>query len=257
MRSGFFNSEIVGTDDNNMPIFDRAESAEFWAEYFGRFIGNGVYAQPANGLQVTAAGDMNLAVRAGACFINGYFAYSDLDTALTLAPSGVNPRVDRIVARLDLVARSIDLAVKQGAGDASNSTAPALVRNSETYELALADIFVGAGVSGVTQSDITDCRADTLLCGAVTGLIEQIDTADLFAQYDAAFSEWFSGLQSVMDENESANMLNMINRKLEAGGGAMTGTLPDSAAGQVRNIALSGTAPAAAIAEGALVGVYE
>lgn len=46
MRSGFFNSEITGYDGEGMPIFDRAEDAEFYAEYFNSFIGNGVFPNP-------------------------------------------------------------------------------------------------------------------------------------------------------------------------------------------------------------------
>lgn len=37
MRSGFFDSDIIGVDDEGLPIFDRAEDAEFYARYFTTF----------------------------------------------------------------------------------------------------------------------------------------------------------------------------------------------------------------------------
>ena len=38
MRSGFFNSEIIGYDAENMPVFDRAEEASFFAKYFSQLL---------------------------------------------------------------------------------------------------------------------------------------------------------------------------------------------------------------------------
>lgn len=49
MRSGFFNSTITGYDEQGQPIFDRAEDARFLPSYFSQFVGNGVFALPADG----------------------------------------------------------------------------------------------------------------------------------------------------------------------------------------------------------------
>ena len=72
MRSGFFNSNITGCDDLGNPIYDRAEEASFFAEYFADFIGNGVYPNPSTGMQVVATGGMSVQVQTGSCFIKGY-----------------------------------------------------------------------------------------------------------------------------------------------------------------------------------------
>ena len=72
MRSGFFNSNIEGYDDYGNPIYDRAEEASFFADYFADFIGTGVYPNPSTGMQVVANGGLNLLVRVGSCFIKGY-----------------------------------------------------------------------------------------------------------------------------------------------------------------------------------------
>ena len=54
MRSGFFNSEIIGYDAENMPVYDRAEEASFFAKYFSQFISNGVFPNPSTNMQVLA-----------------------------------------------------------------------------------------------------------------------------------------------------------------------------------------------------------
>lgn len=211
MRSGFFNSEIIGTDSNNMPIFDRAESADFWAEYFKRFIGNGVYSNPASSFQILENSGLSLTVKAGSCFINGYFAFDSSDTVITLADSNILlPRIDRIVARLDMTQREITIAVLTGT-PSSAPVAPDLTRNSTVYELALADVTVEAAATSVSQLNITDLRPNSSYCGFVSGVISQIDTTGLFAQYQSEFDSWFSSLKNAVDENDVAAFAATLN----------------------------------------------
>ena len=56
----------------------------------------------------------------------------------------------------------------------------------------LADIYVGAGVTAITQSKITDQRLNTSLCGVVAAVVQQIDTAAFNAQLQAWFAEYQS-----------------------------------------------------------------
>lgn len=65
--------------------------------------------------------------------------------------------------------------------------APAVQRDADIYELALADVYVGAGVTAITQSNITDRRYNTSLCGIVVGVVEQIDPSSITAQFDNFF----------------------------------------------------------------------
>ena len=75
MRSGFFNSEIIGYDAENMPIFDRAEEASFFAKYFSQFISNGVFPNPSTNMQVLADTGMQIKISAGVCYVNGYMGW--------------------------------------------------------------------------------------------------------------------------------------------------------------------------------------
>lgn len=181
-KSSFFNS-VSG---------DRKYKAEDWASYFGSFIGNGVFPIPSTGLQVVAGNGMQITVKAGRAWINGYFYDNTSDLALTLATAdGVLNRIDRIVVRWDLTNRLISVKVKSSSYSASPS-APAVERDADIYELALADVHVGAGVTAITGSKITDKRLDTSLCGVVAAVVDQIDTEAFNAQLEAWFEEYQS-----------------------------------------------------------------
>ena len=181
-KSSFFNSVS----------HDRTYKAEDWAEYFSSFIGNGVFPVPSTGLQVTANDGMNVTVKTGKAWINGYFYFNTSDLNVTLATAdGQLNRIDRIVVRWDLTNRLISAEVKSSSFSAFPS-APLLQRDADIYELALADIYVGAGVTAITQSNITDQRLNTSLCGVVAAVVDQIDTEAFNAQLQAWFAEYQS-----------------------------------------------------------------
>ena len=181
-KSSFFNSVS----------HDRTYRAEDWAEYFASFIGNGVFPVPSTGLQVVVDNGMNLLLKAGKAWINGYFYNNTSDLTITIGTAdGQLNRIDRIVVRWDLTNRIISAEVKSSAYSAS-PTAPALQRDADIYELALADVYVGAGVTTITQSNITDQRLNTSLCGIVAAVVDQIDTEAFNAQLQAWFAEYQS-----------------------------------------------------------------
>lgn len=181
-KSSFFNSVS----------HDRTYKAEDWAEYFASFIGNGVFPVPSTGLQVVANDGMKLNVKTGKAWINGYFYFNTGDLAVELdTADGQLNRIDRVVVRWDLTNRVMSVKVKSSSFSAS-PTAPALQRDADIYELALADIYVGAGVTAITQSKITDQRLNTSLCGVVAAVVQQIDTAAFNAQLQAWFAEYQS-----------------------------------------------------------------
>lgn len=199
-KSSFFNSVS----------HDRRYSAEDWAAYFASFISNGVFAKPSNSLQVMVSSGMKITIKEGAGFINGYYYRNTTDLIKTLSVAdGVYNRIDRIVLRWSLTDRNITVNVLKGSV-ATAPKAPAVTRNAEVYELALADVYIGAGITAVTQSNITDRRANSSLCGFVTGVVNQFDFSTLTAQFDAFFAEYqaqivtdYNSFNATMDEFES------------------------------------------------------
>lgn len=195
IKSGFFNS-VNG---------DRKYNANSFAEYFATFIGNGVFPNPSNNLQIVANNDMTITIKAGKVWINGYILINDDDYVLNIEPAdGVLSRVDRVVARYDTVDREIRLEVKQG-NYASSPEPPVLQRDADAYELALADVLVNNGTTQITQANITDLRLNTELCGIVHGTVDQVDTTTLFNQYQT----WLDEKKTEYDEG----LINYANTK--------------------------------------------
>lgn len=205
-RSSFFNAMLAGN------TYDRIYKAEDFARYFASFIGNGVYANPANNLQVVAVdNNMNVRVRAGRAWINGYFYENTDELQFTLTPAdGVLHRIDRMVVRLDLINREIVTALKRGT-PASIPVAPALERNDDIYEIALGDIKISAGTIRIIQSDITDQRYVTDLCGIVSGIVNQIDMTGLFSQFEDEFTRWFDDIKGKLGADVAGDLQLQIN----------------------------------------------
>ena len=204
--SSFFNSVVDGAG-----IYDREYNAEDFAEYFASFIGNGVYADSANELMVSAVGgNMSVIVDTGSAWINGYYYSNKSQKGLTLSiADGANDRTDYIVIRLDLINREITAEVSEGT-PSPQATPPTLQRDSDAWEIAIASVRVPANANDISQANITDTRSDNGVCGWVSGVIDQIDTTALFAQYDDAFQTWFEGIQGTLDGDIAGALANRI-----------------------------------------------
>ena len=194
MRYGYFDSEIIGTDSEGMPIFDRAETSDLFRLLFSKLVSNGVLASPSDCFQVVAAEGLNVTVRPGFGMINGAFAYDEAENTLTLekAPAQYS-RIDRIVLRCNYADRLCELVVKTGTV-ANNPVDPKIVQPAagDYYEMVLATVTVGANVTAVTQANITDTRMDSTVCGFITQLIDHLDTSVFFAQLDQFYTEFVS-----------------------------------------------------------------
>ena len=182
----FFNAELNGEE------YDRVYLAETFAAYFASFIGNGVYYGSLEELEVLDQDtpDMTVQVLSGQGWINGYWYRNTSAYNLTIsAADGTLNRIDRIILRWDHEARDMYLMVLRGTASL-NPTAPDITRDSDYYDLVLANITVAAGVTTITQSAIEDVRANSTVCGWVTGVVEQIDLTDLYIQWSTFFNEF-------------------------------------------------------------------
>lgn len=185
---GFFNAQLVGEE------YDRVYLAETFAAYFASFIGNGVFGKSMQQLEVVAypSAVMKVDVLSGQGWINGYWYRNTDNYTLDLSVAdGVLSRVDLVVLRWSNSERNMYLTVIEGTPSA-NPAVPQIRRDADFYDLELAQINVGAGVVGITQSNITDMRMNTNVCGYVTGVIEQVDTTDLWNQFQDYFSKFKS-----------------------------------------------------------------
>ncbi len=218
MRYGFFDSEITGYDNEGMPIFDRAESSDFLALFIQKLVSDGVLADPATCFQVVADEGMKIKVKAGFGIIKGRFAYDSQDASFTLAeaPSSYK-RIDRVVLRANYLDRTCEIIVKTGTA-ANSPTAPELIRpaSGDYFELSLATILINSNQTVITQSNITDTRYDSSVCGVVTQVIDHIDTSVLYAQLTAFYSE-FQG-QCADDYTAYNSAMELYLAELESSG---------------------------------------
>lgn len=132
---------------------------------------NGVFMTSADGsnLQVVANGGMTVSVMPGGCHIEGTRGYEQNKRNISISAAHTSlKRIDRIVARMDDSdsVRSIEIYKKEGVSS-TTPTPPDLVRESNYYEIALADIYVMPGVTEITNANIVDVRQDKDLCGLV------------------------------------------------------------------------------------------
>lgn len=155
---GFFDSGI-----NDI----RQYTANTFSEYFKSFFSNGV----SNGLQISASSGMNISLTQGFAIIQGYFYKNDGPFLITIDNADANlPRIDRVVLRLDLIARTIHAVIKKGV----TSSSPAVVslqRDSNIYEISLAKINVLAGATSITNANIIDERFDSSVCGLASSIV--------------------------------------------------------------------------------------
>lgn len=164
---------------------DRLYVNQFFIDYFGSFIGDGIFPNPSTNLQVMADDGLTVTVKKGKAWISGRIHLGDDDISLTLDP-GDNSlgRIDKIVLRVNTLTRTITKEVKKG-GPATNPQAPALQRDNDIYELGLATISVGKGATSISQANVTDLRLNSNECGIVRGTVQEIDTTTLFNQYQS------------------------------------------------------------------------
>ena len=181
---GFFDAEelLDGT-------YDREYAASEWANYFKLFIGNGVFATPTNQLKVRAVSGMTIKVLEGWAFLNGFWYHNDGDLEIAVPPNlTANTQNHGIFVQFDSSERTIAIILGEDRTQVD--------RTAPIWELKIGEVAVPAGATAVTDANITDTRANNSVCGFVTGLIDVITTADLFAQYQAIFDEWIAGVEA-------------------------------------------------------------
>ena len=193
---GFFNS-LAG---------DRKYNAAQITEYFEGLVSDGVYESVGGALQVQAATGMNVNIQTGRAIVDCRWIRNDAVITMPITASHVTlARYTAIMIRLDYSARDISIIAVDGT-PAANPEKPTPTNTTEVKDLILAYLYIPGGATTITQTNIQDMRGSNL-CGWVTGLIKQVDTSQLFAQWQdacetfyrnmtAGFNAWFDTLTS-------------------------------------------------------------
>lgn len=203
-KSGFFNAR-----ETEEGTYDREYDAEQFAEYFANFVSNGVYVNPTNQLKVVFNGSPDkpfvVVVRKGKAYIDGYWYELTEDMEVTIPANTKSYAIkDVICCTLDKTERKVSIILKEGV----ISDMP--VNNNTQHDLVLSTVMVQPNASKLNAEDITDKRPDKTYCGFVTGVVDQIDTTELFRQYDEAFKTWFNEIKDQLSTDAAGNLQKQI-----------------------------------------------
>lgn len=196
---GFFNAtkQSDGT-------YDRAYNSDQISDMFEGLVSDGVFESIGDAMVVTAKSGMTVQVGTGRASIDGRWIRNDAKMDITLAASNIAlNRWSAIVMRLNMSSRTMSIVEKVGTA-ATNPVKPSLTNSTTVKEKCLAYVYVKAGAGSITQVDITDMRANTAVCGWVTGVIKQVDTSQLFLQYQAAYERQLATMQAWETQQKAA-----------------------------------------------------
>lgn len=146
-----------------------------WGEFAKALLGTGVIkgaliaGSAGNDFAVTAPGSgMTVNVGTGQAMVYGHWCQNDASSAQTIgAADPSNPRIDRVVLKHDVTAKTVSIVVKAGT-PAPSPSAPSLTQTPSTWEMSLCQVAVGAGVSSISNGNVTDERTYAVPTGAVS-----------------------------------------------------------------------------------------
>ena len=182
---------------------DRLYSADEMNRPYKRVITNGVFATPqgtpSTDLEVYSYGtNMNVIVSPGEGLFGDKWFQNAAPLAITVpSNTSITPRIDSVIAQVDkrLVGRAGNIVYRTGTP--SSAPLPPQINTTENVvEYRLANVYVGAGATKILKSDITDCRGSGE-CPWITSVIDQVDTTELFNQFQSAYNDYYE--QSTSD----------------------------------------------------------
>lgn len=196
---------------------DRKYDAQSFEKWLKKFFTSGVFE---GDLQVLASSGMTVQVQRGYSNVNGKVGLFESATNVTLSAANSRyPRIDTIIIERNDADRVIQIDKVTGAytGENPQPTAPIWDETRGIYQLVLAQIYVGAGVSSISQEDITDKRTDTDVCGYIAGTVNEMDFSQFTAQFESYFSkfeanqlaefeEWFDHMKDQLDSDAAGHL---------------------------------------------------
>lgn len=150
-------SRFFGGPEGDVPEYTQPQFAEVLEKLFS----NGVFTDVDDELAVSENDPVSLSVivASGEAWINGFWYQNTAGLTKTLgAADPDNPRIDRIILRLDTTTDfEITCEVLEGT-PAAEPSAPELTQTAATYEISLAQVAVAAEATSVSDANITDER---------------------------------------------------------------------------------------------------
>lgn len=178
-KYGFFDAIV----NNGTP--DRVYCSDDVNNIFKGMLSDGVFRMYENALNVAVADGLSINIETGKALVKGhwYINTTVLNLPITTAHATL-PRISSIVLRYSRLDRVVKIATVDGIPSVA-PLAPDLTQNNDIYELRLYDVYIEAGATGLSNTNITDSR--TYAKGIV-------DTPTInYRRYDTVQTRYASG----------------------------------------------------------------
>lgn len=151
-KYGFFDAIV----NNGMP--DRVYCSEDVNNIFKGMLSDGVFRMYENALNVAVADGLSINVETGKALVKGhwYINTTVLNLPITTAHATL-PRISSIVLRYSRLDRVVKIVTIDGIPSAA-PLVPDLTQNNDIYELRLYDVYIKAGATSLSNTNITDSR---------------------------------------------------------------------------------------------------
>lgn len=187
LTSGFFNS--INSD--------RMYNAEDFNNIFTGVINDGIFQSIGTSMMVTAGSGMTVNIGIGKAWFDSTWSINSSVTPITLDDAEmILNRIDTIVLEIDKrdSVRLNSYNIVKGT-PASTPLAPTLINDENHKQYPLAEIYVAAGSTEITQAEITN-KVGSDATPFITGILETISAEALVTQWEAQFDAWMAELEA-------------------------------------------------------------
>lgn len=206
VTSGFYNAEY----DSVAHDYDRKYDAEQFSAIFNGLIADGVYQHYGSGMEVkpstSQSGGISVTVGTGRAWLNSTWTYIDALETINLTPANSTlSRYTGVVLKVDKNNRKNSIVTFDGAYSNSpqkTDVTNQLVNPSGIYYYLLAYIYVGAGISTITASNITPAIGNvsgspTWKLNWVNHVIDpSINASYYYNQWDSQYTTWLNSIKN-------------------------------------------------------------
>lgn len=241
IRSGFYNS-VAGDK--------RKYFNEDMSRLIHLLINDGVFQNFENQFLVHPGNGLEVIVASGLGWFNNHWIHNDNDYVIKLGAAPIvtqYKRIDSIVIKMDdsLNVRDGKILCIQGTPSEVPSP-PRLVDSEDVHYHKLADVLVGANVTSIIASNITN-YVGTTTTPFITGILKTIDITTLIDQWHDQFERWNSAEQQAFlnwatnEQNAFIDWFNRMKDQLTEDAAGRLQTEVDDVRGQIHTNLLNPT----------------
>lgn len=198
VNSGFFDAIDL----------DRLYSADQMNKPYKRLVSNGVFptnqGTPSTDLMVLSDNTLTIKVQPGEGLFGDKWFENPAVLPIVVPPNNsINPRIDSVIVQVDTTQEGRCSNIIYRTGTASTDpVAPEINTETGKIEYRVANVTVVANAVSITQAEVSDLRGSEE-CPWVTGLITQVDTSVLFAQWQTAYQQYYDESTAQFEAEEA------------------------------------------------------